>query len=287
MVSIPSPIRKWISQFFAEEDIPESSGDVTIEDTSTAGNSGTVPKSQGDGTLSMATVETTNIASPKRVGSPPDATNETSVLIGDTAQGSGDNTVAIGHKAYGGIFDSTVAIGRKAAATDSGSTAVGDEAAAAETGVAIGSGADSSEGDSSISIGPGSTAKGTRSIAIGDFAFTNSFNGVAIGDGSQAVDASTAIGGAADAGGSDSIAVGKGATANSGAVAIGVNMSAPQDTARIGGVSNQLLFPVVDGGQVDDSTINNNEITFELDEANNNIVVKAKDSTGSLITNSL
>lgn len=140
---------------------------------------------------------------------------------------------------------SGVAIGHEAKVTEEQGVAIGDDAEALEKGVAVGNLARTTGYSSeAVAVGQGSNAAGFFSIAIGENA---------------------------KADGSESIAIGSSTT-----------YVATDYTARIG--TKQTVIGAVDGGQIADADLNNSELTFELDEANSNIVFRVKNSSGTVKT---
>ena len=166
--------------------------DDNVEGFSTAGADGTVPTSQGDGTLAMETVdvaEDVTIVNPTEAndGEEPTATGEDAVALGViNAQALGSNNIALGNDALAdsGTGGSATALGSFATATGAVSTALGNATdATAGRATAVGRNAEATASDSTA-LGVEAVADGESSIALGDGANTEGETKFAVAFGS-------------------------------------------------------------------------------------------------------
>lgn len=255
----------------------------------------TVPTAQGDGTLAMAEAggsDVTTVAPLEAAtGEEADATGTNAFAAGaSNASAGGPDSIAIGNSTSA-TGDSDIAIGESARTEDGGQrisgVAIGSLTVAEQGSVAIGSGATSNESDS-VAIGQSaSTTTETGGVAIGFSADVTSGQGVAIGENSAANLRSTALGNNADASANARcVLVGSNTTTtvNNG-IAIGDGASIDTaDGARI--ECNQMVWGGVQG-HIADADLNNEELTVEADETNSQMIIRYKDSAGTVQTSTV
>jgi hypothetical protein len=179
-------------------------------------------------------------------------TGTQNTAVGYTAAGyfvTGSNNTALGYDAgvIGGDYSGTTGVGASAQVNNANGTAVGYLAIAGTSSVAMGYQA-SAQVTSGVAIGNGANLGANNGVAIGLSAKTSSVggSGVAVGNSSNAGNASVALGNgalAASVSGSSAIAIGNGATAQANnAVAIGPSASTS--------VANQLALGAAGSSQV-------------------------------------
>lgn len=165
------------------------SGD-NVEEFSTTGSSGTVPTSQGDGTLAMETVGVDDLgnvlggnsgdSTAAAVHPDSDAGGDGSVAVGDNSTAAGSGSIAIGNGAIND-HDDAIIIGNNATAD----TAFGASS------VVVGNSASATSSDA-VAIGRQATADGSG-VALGENTTASDFNAVAIGVGAEAANTGEAV----------------------------------------------------------------------------------------------
>lgn len=204
-----------------------------------------------------------------------------SVAIGDGALTGGAQAVAIGEQAQADV--NSIAIGNLADATQGSSDGmiiIGDNAGTNQftgtDGIAIGVGAIASTGGNQVALGKNTNAQSTG-IAIGLGASGSGTGGIAIGRNASA-DSSTAT--------LTGIAIGDGATINSfGGIAMGQSRTVQTaGNARIGDPEQGQTSITGLNGNIADADLQNQDLCIDIDEANTQFVIRAKDSTGTVVT---
>ena len=194
-----------------------TTADDNVEGFATAGGEGTVPTSQGDGTLAMEDAgggEVTTIdpneavADEEPTADDSDADNPLAIAVADNALANADNAVAVGNGTEASD-DNATAVGADAEASDSNAVALGRDAKASDSNaIAVGAFTEATE---PIAMALGRTAEATESNAL-------------------------ALGPSAEASGSDATALGPSSTASgTKATALGRNAEAlTEDSGTIG-----------------------------------------------------
>ena len=166
-------------------DIAETftTADDNVEEFATAGGEGTVPTSQGDGTLSMedAGGEVTTVIPTEAVANEePSATggDALAIAVAGNTVATNDDSVAMGNAVEASGPRST-ALGFESSATESDSTAIGRNCLAS--------------GSESIALGRGTVSSGTESVALGRGSETDGFFTVAIGRNSEALNSGEGV----------------------------------------------------------------------------------------------
>ena len=189
-----------------------TTADDNVEGFATEGEEGTVPTSQGDGTLAMeeaggerTTVDPNEaVADEEPTADDSDAENPLAIGVAGNALANGDNSVAIGNGTEASAGRAT-ALGVDATASASSATALGRSA----------------------------TASGSSAVALGNNVEASAFFATALGFGSDASGPSaTALGRSATASGVSSMALGRDAEAltdDSGTLAVDTDTSGPSD----------------------------------------------------------
>ena len=187
-----------------------TTADDNVEGFATAGEEGTVPTSQGDGTLAMeeaggeggevTTVDPNEaVADEEPTADDSDADNPLAIAVAGNALANDDNAVAIGNATVASGFRST-ALGNATVASGFRSTALGQDAEASDS--------------NSTALGRGAVASASRSTALGDIAEASDISATAVGrDAVASGSVSTALGQDAEASGSNSTALGRDAEA--------------------------------------------------------------------------
>jgi len=179
---------------------------------------------------------------------PPSATGDNSVAIGESAAAAGEQGLAVGKSALAPEFNTT-AIGAGAETLDATDLAVGAFANAQGDGLL-----------GAVAVGPSTNAFGAGTVAVGVSAAVSSDEGVSIGPGANvqaSSDRAISIGKGAVTNGEGAIAIGDVALASfAGAIAIGdgasINAATGGDAVAIGAaafVGNDANPPVVVGAR--------------------------------------
>lgn len=196
------------------------------------------------------------------IGQLSSCTGDTSVVVGknSTDAGFGDTTI-VGFNSST-VGDQCVVIGdavegeNQAVLVGSGVTRDGD----ADRNVAVGYGAN--VGELSVSVGRTADASGDSSVAVGATSTASGFNATAVGRG-------------ATASANHSLAIGRDvtvSTANGGRIG----------NASDGNAPHQVALAATDTGVFADADLNNEEVVFEPNESGTELLVKYKDSSGTV-----
>ncbi len=184
------------------------------------------------GGVSLASLQRYGFGINRAPATKPDPSGLNAIAIGNIAIAAGVRSVAIGEDADSSLGIASVAIGCAAwvKGTTDGAVALGENtqvADGADHAIAIGNGAIITDalGHGCIAIGGGSEADNTKSIAIGELAFSE--------------DQSVALGDRSDAGGVSSIAIGSAADTGTdvGSIAIGDTALVGSDAVATGGIA--------------------------------------------------
>lgn len=180
-------------------------------------------------------------------------------------------------------YENSVVIGDGATATERVSVALGRDSSANLVATALGD-STSATGRYSTVVGASSSDRGNNgTVCVGYSSESFARSSTAIGNESEAHNGGTAVGDSATASGQFSTSAGRFSEATArGAVAIGERTSMSLEYGGRIGV-NQLVFGGV-AGTIADADLNNQEITVEADEANSNMIIRYKDSTGVVQT---
>lgn len=249
------------------------------------------------------------------IGSGATSGKETGIAIGkdsNVSEGPYPTGIAIGTGSSAEDYR-TVTVGEGAKTLARDSVAIGEDAVASEADVVVGRSASSerafdsqfarrnvmvgryasTEGSRNVYIGDGvdSVVRGvSKAVSIGYGSRVVLGESVSVGAGALSAERSVGIGDDAEAAAefddsdiTEAISIGADSRARkSGSISIGAGTTINEsDVARIG--SDQLVFSGV-SGTMPDASLNNSEITLEIDEANSQFVIRGKDSSGTVIT---
>ena len=171
-----------------------TTADDNVEGFATAGGEGTVPTSQGDGTLAMedAGGEVTTVDPTEAVeGEEPtaddsDADNPLAIAVAGNALANDDNAVAIGNEATS-TGTRSLSIGNSATAAETGSVTIGPFSESGdERSVTIGRQATATARDA-VCVGAGTEGNGVEATAVGRDSIADDANTVALGRNAEAL----------------------------------------------------------------------------------------------------
>lgn len=174
------------------------------------------------------------------------------------------------------IFGKGASIGN-----DSEDTVIGKKATSdGERNVIIGAGATGSNAGQSYQtiVGRSASATQNHTTTIGAGANADGHHATALGRSASAtVRSAVALGADSSVSGIGALAIGRGVT------------TATDNVARVGNAGDdnspqQLAFAAVDRGVLGNADMNSEELTFEPDESNKRVVMKYKDSNGTVRT---
>ena len=172
-----------------------TTADDNVEGFATAGEEGTVPTSQGDGTLAMEEAEggevttvdpSEAVADEEPTADDSDADNPLAIAVAGNALANGDDAVAIGNGTEASDGRAT-AIGRGAVASGLGSTALGRGTIASDSrATALGLFAEASN-SGATALGRGAEASALRALALGRGATASGTEATALGRAAEAL----------------------------------------------------------------------------------------------------